>query len=157
MRAKEFISEEQKLDEVLPLLVGAARLAGGAVGLAARGAAAVGGAALRGAASVGKAVAGTAVQGVKGAVNAVTPTGPQPPNPPKTQQDVIADKAKDQLLRPGAKLKLPTAGPTGLQDFKVTRVQGDNVEIENPNAKNNPNEPAKLVYKKSDIKQNLNL
>lgn len=57
MRAKEFIRERERTDEVLPLI-------GALAGAALRGGAALGGAALRGAASLG----GAAVRGVTSAV-----------------------------------------------------------------------------------------
>lgn len=162
MRASEFISEEQKLDEVLPLIVGAARLGAAAVGGAARlGAKALGSAA----SAAGSAAATGATRAVAGAArklgSKVGQTIGQPsPNDPNAKidpaQQLAANRAKDQLIRPGAKLRLPTAGPGGPQDFKVSKVQGDDVEIENPNA-NVPGEPKKVIYKKDALKQTISI
>lgn len=156
MRADQFIKEEEKLDEVLPLITGAAALAGGAMKLAGGVASGVGGVA-SGIGSVARGVGagvGAAAKGVGKAIGAVGSKAAQKIDP-KQAQDV--DRAKDQLIRPGKKILLPTQGPGGPQAFKVTKVQGDEVEIENPEGNKSPNQPNKLVYKKSDLKSTINL
>jgi hypothetical protein len=50
---------------------------------------------------------------------------------------------------------LPTAGTGGTGEFKITGIQGDEVEIENPRP--TPGEPSKTVYKKDDIKKSMSL
>lgn len=153
MRASEFISKEQKLDEVLPLITGAAALAGSV----ARGA----GAAVSG---IGKGV-GALAKGVgTGAGNLASkigkPMGQEPTDPNQKvdpAQEKNIDRAKDQLLRPGRKIVLPTDGPTGPQAFKVTKVQGDEVEIENPEGNKSPNQPNKIIYNRDDIKKTINI
>lgn len=150
MRADEFISEKQKLDEILPLITGAASLAGGAMSLAggvARGAGAV-------AKGVGKGV-GAAAKGIGSAVGA-TGSAVADKIAGKDKQDPMAiDRAKDQMIRPGQKLKLPTQGTGGPADFKITRTQGDEVEIENPEGNKRPDQPSKIVYKKDDLKKSM--
>lgn len=143
MRVNEFVKEEEQLDEVLPLITGAAALAGGVM----KGA----GAAAKG---IGKGV-GAAAKGVGSAVGAVgnkvagAVTGDDEP------EDPAVDQAKDKMIKPGAKLPLATKATGGPENFKVTRVQGDEVEIENP--KPQGSEPSKVVYKRDDLKKSLSL
>jgi len=164
MRAHEFISEEEKLDEVLPLIVGAARVGAAALG---RGAAVAGRGAVKGATALGRGVVNTvgATKAVAGAAqklgskigqNMGEPQANDPNAKVDPAQQLAANRAKDQLIRPGANLRLPTAGTGGPQDFKVSKVQGDEVEIENPNA-TMPGEPKKVVYKKDAIKQSISI
>jgi hypothetical protein len=158
MRANEFIKEEEKLDEVLPLITGAASLAGGAMRMAGGVASGIG-AAARG---IGKGV-GAAAKGIGKGVGAVSTRvgqsmGPATPDEKSTDpaSRAAADRAKDQLIKPGSQVKLPTPGPGGNQPFKVTRVQGNEVEIENPDAKD-PTQPNKLVYNKADLKKSMSI
>jgi hypothetical protein len=190
MRAHEFITEQEKLDEVLPLIVGAAR---GAAGALAKGAAK----------QIGKAV-GSAVKGTSGAVsktlqnrnsgNMSSPSNtsantqgsnkntPQTNNPnakvgtqsntignispQQTQQSIPVakttttpdtNKAKDQLLRPGSSIQLPIDTKGTTSNFAVTKVAGDEIEIDNPQALKDPSQPKKLIYKKSDLKKSMSL
>jgi cytoskeletal protein RodZ len=181
MRASEFIREDEKLNELLPLVVGGARaIAGGAKTLAKFGAAknatqtAVG--------RVGKPMGSTPTQGNPNATqptqqqqpnatqptqqqqpNATQPTQQQQPNAtqptqqqqPNQQQQKAADIAKDNLIKPGQSIPLPTG--KGSQDFKVGKIQGDEVEIENPAAASDPTQPKKVVYKKDDLKRSLTI
>jgi hypothetical protein len=150
MRADEFISEKQKLDEILPLITGAASLAGGAMSLAggvARGAGAI-------AKGVGKGV-GAAAKGIGGAVGAAGKAVANKIAGDDEEDPQAIDRAKDQMIRPGQKLKLPTQGTGGPEEFKVTRLQGDEVEIENPEGNKQPNQPNKIVYKKDDLKKSM--
>lgn len=159
MRAKDFINEHKKLDEVLPLITGAAALAGGAMKLAGGVASGVGGVA-SGLGSVAKGV-GKGVGAVAGGVGSalgktIGSIGPKDTKiDPEQQRDV--DRAKDQLLRPGKKIKLPTQGPGGPQDFEVTKVTGDEVELKNPEGQKSPNQPNKIVYNKDDVKKTINI
>lgn len=190
MRASEFVSEEQKLDEILPLLVGAARgvaaVAGGAAKVAGKVGSAVGrgvvGAAGRTAAgAVGKGVVGTASSVGKLAAsklgsepeqndpNGVVGTQSQPnvktsqiPPKPSTQRPTVNPTTQDNAaaamtnLKPGANLQLPT-GTGRVGNFKISKVMGQNIEIENPDKNKNPNEPDKLVYNKDDLMKSLGL
>jgi hypothetical protein len=175
MRADEFISEKQKLDEILPLLVGAARGVAAAAGGAARVAGKVGAAATRGvvgaaANSVGKLAAsklGSDPEPVTTNPNAVVGTQTQPnvktseiPPKPSTQRPsmtpALQDKAAAAMtnLKPGANLQLPT-GTGRVGNFKISKVMGQNVEIENPDKNKNPNEPDKLIYNKDDLMKSM--
>lgn len=152
MRLNEFVTEKEQLDEVLPLITGAAALAGGAMKLAGGVASGVG--------SVAKGVGAGVGAVAKGAGSALGKTigalGPKDTAiDPEQERDV--DRAKDQLLRPGKKIKLPTQGPGGPQDFEVTKVTGDEVEIKNPEGPKSPNQPNKLVYNKQDIKKTISI
>jgi signal peptidase I len=83
-----------------------------------------------------------------------TQTQPTVPGDNKAAADV--DKAKDTLMQPGKKLVLPTQ--TGKpQTFKITKVAGDNVEIENPDAAREPGQPDKVTYNKQDIKKSISI
>jgi hypothetical protein len=147
MRAREFITAKDQLDEVLPLIGLAARAVGGAIGKAA-----VKGA-VKGAGSLAKGTVNAATKPFQSQTN--TPAAAQTAAVKNPTQARAQDRAKDQLIKPGTTVQLPTAGTGGLSDFKITQTRGDDVEIENP--KPGPNEPKKLVYKKSDIKQSMSL
>jgi hypothetical protein len=170
MRADEFINEDDRLDEILPLLVGAARGVGMAAGAAARGvgmAARAGiGAAKLGARAVGAAAnaAGSVAKGVGSAARAVGSVAGAPAkgvgqssssSPAGTAKDKALNTAKDQLLKPGSTIALPSA--TGQTNYKVSSVRGADVELDNPDAKRDPTQPTKLLYKKDSIKQNMAL
>lgn len=173
MRASEFITEEQQLDEILPLLVGAARgvaaVAGGAAKIAGR----VGAAAARGvvgaaANSVGKLAASKlGSDPAQSTPNGVVGTQTQPnvktseiPPKPSTQRPTITpalqDKAASAMtnLKAGVNLQLPT-GTGRVGNFKISKVIGQNIEIENPDKNKNPNEPDKLVYNKDDLMKSM--
>lgn len=146
MRASEFISEDERLNELLPLVV-----AGGAKTLAKNATqTAVG--------RVGKPMGSTPTQGNP---NATQTNTPQQPNQQQTQQQPDAkqqqanDLAKDKMIRPGQSIPLPTT--KGSQDFKVGKIQGNEVEIENPMASKDPTQPKKVVYKKDDLKRSLTI
>lgn len=148
MRLKEFVTEEERLDELLPLVTGAAALAGGAAKLAGGVASGVG-AAARG---IGKGV-GAVARGTGKAIGAVGSAAAKKIGQKDDTPEI--DQAKDNMLRPGNKIKLPTKTAGGPSDFKVTRVQGQDVEIENPDANTNNAEPQKVVYKRDDLKKNI--
>jgi hypothetical protein len=148
MRADEFISEEQKLDEVLPLVGLAAKTGGGMLAKGAAGAAKTGGIPNRG--------IGTSLNQPQDVDKIGAPDTPAQKsagkNPASTQ---AIDKAKDLMLKTGAAINLPTAGTGGPGQFKISGMQGDEVEIENP--KPAPGEPRKTVYRKDDIKKSMSL
>jgi len=173
MRADEFITDEEKLDEILPLigaaLGGAARVAGG---LAARAAAGVGRAAVRGATSLAKGAATSLAKGVASTVmggdddeDAEQPTDPNAkvgttpsavtaklPTATTGVTKTMATKADTALanLKPGTNIQMPTnTGKVG--NFKVTRITPNDVEIENPDKLKNPTEPDKIIYNKNDL------
>lgn len=153
MRADEFIKEDEKLDEIIPLVVGAARGIGAAAKVGSLAAKGVAGAAKLGAKAVGaaargvnRAVGNTIGTAAKSAYNAAT-------NDKEDSPEI--DQAKDQMLKPGNKIKLPTSSTGPESEFKVTRRQGDDVEIENPNAGTNAQEPSKFVYKAQDLKKTM--
>jgi len=149
MRANEFIKEDEKLDEIIPLVVGAARGIGAAAkvgSLAAKGVA--------GAAKLGAKAVGAVARGAGKAVGTVAKTAYNAATDDKEDSPEI-DQAKDQMLKPGNKIKLPTSSTGPESEFKVTRRQGDDVEIENPNAGTNAQEPSKFVYKAQDLKKTM--
>lgn len=145
MRADEFIREEEKLDEVLPLIGAAAR---GIAGSALKGA---GAAAKIGSKSASKPGMLPTQSQTMGAPDE-EPDANIPTDPARAQ---ALDRAKDQIIKPGANVKLPTDGTGGPEEFKIAGMQGDEVEIENPNPA--PGEPRKIVHKKDDIKKSMAL
>ena len=147
MRASEFIREEEKLDEVLPLVGAVAKAAGGAM---ARGAAA------KGAGSLARGAAGMASKPFQSQTgDTIGEPDDQEITPADPARAQALDRAKDQVIKPGANVKLPTDGTGGPEEFKIAGMQGDEVEIENPNPA--PGEPRKIVHKKDDIKQSMSL
>ena len=183
MRLHEFRTDEEQLDEILPLIPaiagGVARAAVGGVGrLAGKAAIGVGKAAVKGAGKLAKGAVKGVANTAKAAANAVAgddePDAPANPNAtvgtqPATQKPEpmgaaeptkgaapTASKAVPTAgasadLRTGATVDLPTKSPGGTKAFKVTRAQGDDVEIEDPQAK--AGEPRKMVYKKQDLER----
>jgi len=184
MRLHEFRTDEEQLDEILPLIPIAGAVARAAVGgagrLAGKAALGLGKAAVKGVAKgVGKLAKG-AVKGVantaKAAVDAVAGDDEpeEPTNNPNakvgTQVDVpkantgAAEPVKTTAkptgtakpamgattdLRTGGTVELPTKGPGGKEQFKVTRAQGDDIEIEDPKDPNGP----KMIYKRKDLER----
>lgn len=153
MRANEFMKEEQKLDEILPLVIGAARglAAGARLGAKAVGAAArIGG-------QAAKAIGGSVSKVGQALGSTGTTTVANPPQKPNPKQDREIDRAKDQLIQPGKQIPLPNTAKGGIQNYKVTKVQGDDVEIENPDALKDPTAPKKVIYKKQDLKRSMSI
>lgn len=151
MRINEFITDEEKLDEVLPLVIGAARglAAGAKLGAKAAGAAAkIGG-------QVAKAVGSTTSKVGQALGSTGTTTVANPPQQPNQSQSRDIERAKDQLIQPGKQIPLPTPTKGGVQNYKVTKIQGDNVEIENPDALKDPTAPKRVVYNKQDLKKSI--
>jgi hypothetical protein len=139
MRADEFINSDEKLDEILPLIGMAAR---SVAGMAAK--------------NIGKAAVGAAAQKIGQKVSGMAGSQAQPTVPGDNKRYADIDRAKDTLLQPGKKLVLPTQ--TGKpQAFKITKVAGDEVEIENPDAVKDPSQPDKITYDKQDIKKSISI
>jgi hypothetical protein len=139
MRADEFINSDEKLDEILPLIGMAAR---SVAGMAAK--------------NIGKSVAGAAAQKIGQKISGMSGTQTQPTVPGDNKAYADIDRAKNTLLQPGKKLVLPTQ--TGKpQTFKITKVAGDEVEIENPDAVRDPSQPDKVTYNKQDIKKSISI
>jgi hypothetical protein len=136
MKANEFLTLEHQLDEVMPLITNSNSLA--------------------------KAKQNSNIArkntGTMGSVGTIKPKGTaqqqtqQTPEPADiTQAEIQIDKA----IQPGKQIPLPTAGNGKPQNFKITAVKGDEVEIENPSGHRDPNQPNKLTYKRSDIKKSI--
>ena len=193
MRYEEFTTEEQRLDELLPLIPaiaggvaraaagGVARAAiGGAGRLAGKAAMGVGKAAIKGAGKLAKGAVKGVANTAKAAANAVagdddddqqpaadpnakvgTQPATQKPEPmgaaeptkgaAPTASKAVPTAGASAELRTGATVDLPTKTPGGTKAYKVTRAQGDDVEIEDPQAKDG--EPRKMVYKKQDLER----
>ena len=200
MKAHEFISEQQQLDEILPLLVGAARAAAMGAGVVGRVAGKIGGAVSKRAAGVAGTMAadagagiGAAARGVVGAagsagrmaagkLGAAVTQEPQVQNNPNavvgtqsttniksaatpastTQPPTTNSKMQGNVdpamtnIKPGANLQLPT-GTGKMGNFKISKVMGKNIEIENPDKNKNPNEPDKLIYNKDDLIKSMGI
>lgn len=151
MRANEFISEAEKLDEIMPLVIGAARgVATGAKTLAKIGA--MKNAAQKAIGRVGQPMGATKADPQGQTAQPQTTT---PPDQASAKQSADIDRAKNVMIQPGKQVPLPTQA--GSKNFKVTKVQGDEVEIENPDALKNPTQPKKIVYKKDDLKRSMTI
>lgn len=158
MRASEFIREEDIVNEVMPLVKAGAATAG-TVKTSAQ--------AVRNNPLKSKTQNPGMLPGQSNDVNNNDTIGdPNDPSPvnvknqkpvtnknPATQQAI--DRAKDEIIRPGSSINLPTDSTGGPAQFKVTRVSGNEVEVENPNP--GPGEPKRIVHKKSDIKGSMSL
>lgn len=156
MRASDFIKEEERLDELLPLVVAGARgVATGAKTLSKIGA--VKKATQSATGRVGKPMGAPNAAPTQADPNAQTnnPQSTVPPDQPDPKQAADLDRAKDQLIGPGKEIPLPTE--KGSQNFKVGKIQGDEVEIENPAAMKNPTQPKKVIYKKDDLKRSMTI
>lgn len=137
MRAKDFITLEQKLDEVMPLITNQNSLAR---------------------AKQSTKVANKTPSGTLGSAGTIKPKGTaqQQTQSAPTQADVTqAEIQIDKAIQPGKQIPLPTAGTGKPQNFKITAVKGDEVEIENPDGQRDPNQPNKLTYKRTDIKKSI--
>lgn len=156
MRYDEFTTEKQRLDELLPLIPA---IAGGVARAAVGGAAkAVGKAAARGVGKLAKKAVGIGKTAAKApAAPAVPQTAPttNDPNAKVDTQPAATTPAPamgaTSDLRPGGEIDLPTKTTGGMKKYRVTKAQGDDIEIEDPQAK--PGEPQKMVYKKGDIER----
>ena len=177
MKANEFISEQQQLDEILPFLVGAARGVAAGVGAAGRIAGKIGSAASKGvvgaAGSAGRMAAGklgaadqeppvqnnpNAVVGTQSTPNIKPSSTPASTTQPPTANSKMQGNVDPAManIKPGANLQLPT-GAGKLGNFKISKVMGKNIEIENPDKNKNPNEPDKLVYNRDDLIKSMGM
>jgi hypothetical protein len=157
MRADEFIQKDRKLDEILPLVVGAARgiAAGAKLGAKAIGAASkIGGQVSK---AIGKTAATTTSKVGQALGSTGTTTVANPPQQPNQKQNRDIERAKSELIQPGKQIPLPNTAKGGVQNYKVTKVQGDDVEIENPDALKDPTAPKKVVYKKQDLMKSISI
>lgn len=72
----------------------------------------------------------------------------------KSMAGKIAQKTTQELtkklLTKGSKVPFPTQSGQA-KEFEIDDVQGDEVTLVNPDAKNKPEEPEKMVYKKKDV------
>jgi hypothetical protein len=152
-----------QIDEVLPAIAAIAR---GAAGAAAKGAAKVaqgaGKLAAKGAKSAIKTAAKAASKSIAGG-SAKEPNDPnatiggqeeQPMGATSSQgtQGTTGTKptgTQPDPIKAGKKLQMPAGKTNKPTNFKITKVQGDDVEIENPTPK--PGEPKKFTYKKQDL------
>ena len=137
MRADEFITLEQKLGEVAPIIT-----RNNTVAQARRGV--------------------SQVKQPTGSMSTTKSTGTQrtPQSAVKQQipdqgQVTQAEISLDKAIAPGKTIPLPSAGTGKPTNFKVTKVSGDEVEIENPDGKKDPNQPNKLTYNRDDIKKSI--
>ena len=174
MRASDFIKEEEKLDEILPLIGLAAR---GAMGLAGGAARLAGRAALKGAGAVARGVGSAVGKTARAATNMLGSDDDEETNDPNaavgtqgapksagatkfTRSPQTAQTAQTTTgrasatnapdFRPGARVNMPTnTGRMG--NFKVTKVIGNEVEIENPDRFKVPGEPEKLTFTKDEL------
>ena len=158
---------EDQLDEILPAIAAIARGAGAAVGAVGKAAARIGGAAARGA---GKLAARGAKSAVKTAAKSIGGREPEEePNDPNAtvggqeEQPMGATSSQGTQgtsgtkptgtqpdpIKKGNQIKMPAGQTKKPTNFKITKVQGDDVEIENPMPK--PGEPKKFTYKKQDL------
>jgi hypothetical protein len=138
MRATEFITLEQKLDEVIPLITNSNSLA----------------VAKQNASVTNKQTKTMGTIGTvktKGTMQQQTKQTPEPAD--ITQAEIQIDKA----IQPGKQIPLPTAGTGRPQNFRITAVKGDEVELENPDGHRDPNQPNKLTYKRKDIKKSISI
>jgi len=174
---KNNLSQDQ-LDEILPAIAAIARGAGAAAGAAGRVAAKGGAALARGAAKAGASAArGAGRLAAKGATSAVKTAAksiggrnndePQTNDPNATvgsqadaptpmgstgTQGTTGTKPTGTQTSPvkqGKTIRMPAGTAKKPTNFKITKVQGDDVEIENPLPK--PGEPKKFTYKKQDL------
>lgn len=124
--AKKYDLDEQQLDEILPALLPiAGRMAAGA--------------AAKGLIKGGIGAAKLAGRGVKKLAGLASK------DEKKVKQAV--DTAKQKILKPGQTIPMPS--DKGEEPHKITRVTGDEVEIEVPDSK--PGQPNKQTYKKKDL------
>jgi len=94
--------------------------------------------------------------GIKGAAGMAKQAmgGQQSGAASQTPAQKVAAKAQkqmqQQLLKKGSKLPFPTQSGQA-KEFEIDDVKGDEVTLINPDARNKPEEPEKMVYKKKDV------
>jgi len=170
MRYEEFTTEEERMDEILPLIPaiagGVARAAVGGVGrLAGKAALGLGKAAARGVGKAAKTIGKAAVAPI---FNRKKDDEPEQTNPndtvgtqPTTQEPAIpaqntgaapatkgAEPMEPQKLIKGKDVELPTKTQGGLEKYTVTSTDGKTVTIKKKNAMKGEPE---LKYSKQDF------
>lgn len=157
MRYSEFKrKDEDRTDEILPVIAGAGMAAARVAGMAAKGAMGAAKVGAKAAApivkGIGKAAGRAAVAGTKAVARGGMAAGKAVGT---SVAQKVASKAADTLsntlIKPGSSIPMPTQGSGGPKEFKVDSVTGDEVTIINPDARKAPEEPEKLTYKKQDI------
>lgn len=136
MRLTEFVTPEQQLDEVMPLITNRNSLAQAKQGNA-----------------VVKKPSGTI--GTAGTIKTQGTAQKQVQQTPDRADITQAEIQIDKAIQPGKQIPLPTVGTGKPQNFKITAIKGDEVEIENPDGHRDPNQPNKLTYKRNDIKKSI--
>jgi hypothetical protein len=134
MRARDFLTEEHLLNEVMPVITRNNSLA------------------------QAKKNIGITKKTV-GSTSTIKPTGTsgtkqQAANNLEPEKVRAADQAVDRLIRPGAEIPLPT-NLGRAEKFKITQIKGDEVEIENPDARRDNAQPKKITFKRDDIKKSI--
>lgn len=132
---------EEELAEALPAIAAVGKALGGAVAKA-------GGALAKAGAQGLKKVGSAAAQKTKQAATDIAKSAAQKVTQKVTQK--AQQQMSNQLLKKGSSIPFPTQSGQA-KDFEIDDVKGDEVTIVNPDAKNKPEEPEKLVYKKQDI------
>ena len=141
MRFSEF---NKRSDEAIP-----------ALGKMAKGLGAVAGA-VKQAGGVGAAV--KQAGGIKGAMKAAGQVAGAAMGKPAAGAQSVAQKQaqkaqqqlQKQLMKKGSKIPFPTQSGKA-KEFEIDNVQGDEVTLVNPDARQKPEEPEKLIYKKKDV------
>tara|TARA_B100000900_G_scaffold408643_1_gene423240 strand:+ start:6880 stop:7344 length:465 start_codon:yes stop_codon:yes gene_type:complete len=131
MRAKDFLKpvKEEEIVEVVPMIGAALGRVGAKMGSAAAKAG------VKAGAQLGKVGAGKAKGIGQAAVKAVK----------KAQ-----DKVSKAILKKGSQIAIPTQGGKETE-FDIDDVKGDQVTLQNPEAK--PGEPQAFVYNKKELDQ----
>ena len=68
----------------------------------------------------------------------------------KTQQEL-----QKKMIQKGSKVPFPTQSGQA-KEFEIDDVKGDEVTLVNPDARNKPEEPEKMTYKKKDVETVVN-
>lgn len=96
--------------------------------------------------------------GIKGAMKAAGQVAGAAMGKPAAGAQSVAQKQaqkaqqqlQKQLMKKGSKIPFPTQSGQA-KEFEIDDVKGDEVTLINPDARNKPEEPEKLVYKKKDV------
>jgi len=156
MRLAEFKdAAEKNVQEALPAILGLARASGAAANKAAQTVKTAGKAAIQSVKPQGgsgpNATVGTQGGSANNNANTATSSAASSPN---GIASAAADKATQQvskkLVRPGGQIPLPNE-KNQIQQYKVDKVQGDNVTLIDPKAKMKPGQPDKVVVSRKDI------
>lgn len=137
MRSFEFTTEADLMNEMIPLIPGRGKRQSSPQGP-----------------NNPNAKVGTQSQ----SVDAQGPTVPSPPvvpsapvAPGQQMNTKPGQPAKPMAkLAPGSNIEMPTDNGQ-LGNFKITKITGNDIEIENPDHLKNPNEPERITYNKADL------